>query len=212
MHLYTFWKTTHYISNMSLQNFNNDDRLVNKKKSVVEDVKNLSNWARQYNSNYSEEIKEGTEKRRLLLTEGLKKGLRRDEINFGPKFIPSDETPLLNFLYFHRRDENYGEIEVLKDIKDVGKKEEFLREHYNKSISEGSVDGKLDKFESPNSQPNMGTLLYGDVTIEMFDKIKKLKSLSKSPNQEEAFSAYRKCLELCNKHGLEFDKIRCDVQ
>ena len=181
-----------------------------KNKAVTKDMTSLRSWARDYNNRYEDEIKEGTEKRQLLLTEGLRKGVSKDKIDFGPNFIPSDETPILNFLFFHKRDENYGELEVLREIKDIGKKEEFLREQYNKKISDGTIEDKLDKFEE-KSQPNLGTLLYGDVTLEMFDKIKKLKSLSKSQNKEEAFSAYSKCMELCNKHGLDFDKIRCDV-
>jgi hypothetical protein len=46
---------------------------------------------------------------------------------------------------------------------------------------------------------------------DMFVKIKKLKALSKSPNENEAFLAYRLALKLCKKYGLEFDKIPCDV-
>ena len=188
-------------------NLNNIDA---KAKEVKKDYVKLSSWARDYNNRYLGEIEEGTKKKQLLLAEGLSKGKNRETIDFGPNFIPSNDTPILNFLFFHKRDEHYEELEVLREIKDVGKKEEYLREHYNKSISDGKIDGKLDKFEE-KLQPNLGTLLYGDVTLEMFDKIKKLKSLSKSPNKEEAFSAYSKCMDLCNKHGLEFDKIRCEV-
>lgn len=54
--------------------------------------------------------------------------------------------------------------------------------------------------------------LYGRASLEQFNKIKKLKALSKSPNQEEAFLAYRKALELCEACGLDFDKIPCYVK
>ena len=47
---------------------------------------------------------------------------------------------------------------------------------------------------------------------DLLEKIKKLKALSQSPNEKEAFLAYRKCLELCKKYDLEFDKIPCNVK
>lgn len=187
------------------------DSIREKSKQVLKDALTLRNRAAEYNSSYSNEISEGTKKRQLLLTEGISKGLKPSEIDFGPNFIPSEQTPVLNFLFFTLRDEFGGDITVLREEKDLGKDSKELLEHYNKQISDGPMENKLDKFEC-ESQPNVGKYIYGDVDIEMFDKIKKLKSLSKSPNQEEAFSAYRKCLELCSKHGLEFDKIRCDVQ
>jgi hypothetical protein len=40
-----------------------------------------------------------------------------------------------------------------------------------------------------------------------FQKLKKLKALAKSDNEEEAFLAFRKCMELCKKFNLEFDKL-----
>ena len=49
--------------------------------------------------------------------------------------------------------------------------------------------------------------LYGNITMKTFSKLKKLKALSKSPNMNEAFSAYRKCLKLCKEHDVDFDKI-----
>jgi hypothetical protein len=59
--------------------------------------------------------------------------------------------------------------------------------------------------------PEMVEFLYGNITLETFNKIKKLKALSKSPNEQEAFQAYRKAIELCKEHNLEFDKIPCYV-
>lgn len=53
--------------------------------------------------------------------------------------------------------------------------------------------------------------LYGNITLDMFNKIKKLKALSKSPNEAEAFQAYRKAIELCKEYNLDFDRIPCYV-
>lgn len=56
---------------------------------------------------------------------------------------------------------------------------------------------------------NMVEYLYGDLTLEQFDVLKKLKSLTQSPNIPEATLAFRKGKELCEKFGLEWDKIPC---
>jgi hypothetical protein len=45
------------------------------------------------------------------------------------------------------------------------------------------------------------------MTHETFVKIKKLKALSQSDNENEAAAAFIKCRELCKKYGLEYDKI-----
>jgi hypothetical protein len=60
--------------------------------------------------------------------------------------------------------------------------------------------------------PDMVEYLYGNTTLEKFNLIKKLKALSQSPNESEAFQAYRKANELCKEEGLEFDKIPCYVE
>jgi len=181
--------------------------LANKTKEAQRDRTNLGYSAQEYNKKYDTEIETGTEKKRLLLEEGKRKGLKPEEICTAV-FIPTRETPILNFLYFMLRDDPQGSqslLEVLREDKDLGKDVRILEEQYNKET------GHLQHNEYESKQPNMGMYLYGDVTLEMFDKIKKLKALSKSPNTQEAFSAYTKCNELCKKHGLEFDKIRCDV-
>jgi ligand-binding sensor domain-containing protein len=60
--------------------------------------------------------------------------------------------------------------------------------------------------------PDMVNFLYGNITLDMFNKIKKLKALSKSPNEREAFLAYRKAIELCKQYNLDFDRIPCYVE
>ena len=182
------------------------DTVREKSKQLLKDALSLRSRAQEYNTNYSVEIKEGTQKRQLLLTEGISKGLKPSEIDFGPNFIPSEQTPVLNFLFFTLRDEFGGDITVLREEKDLGKDSKELLEHYNKQIIDGPAENKLDKFES-KSQPNVGKFIYGDVDIEMFEKIKKLKALSTSPNEAEAFAAYTMARKLCDKHKLEFDKI-----
>mgnify|MGYP005661113113 FL=1 len=63
---------------------------------------------------------------------------------------------------------------------------------------------EVDVMENP---PELFEYLYGNITMGTFSKLKKLKRLSKSPNENEAFRAYRKCLKLCEQYNVEFDKI-----
>jgi soluble cytochrome b562 len=56
---------------------------------------------------------------------------------------------------------------------------------------------------------NMVEYLYADLTLEQFDVLKKLKALTQSPNVPEATLAFRKGKELCEKYGLEWEKIPC---
>ena len=62
-----------------------------------------------------------------------------------------------------------------------------------------------DETEDP---VEMETFIYGEMTNSTFQKIKKLKALSQSPNEKEAFLAYRKCLELCKKYKKELSYVR----
>ena len=59
------------------------------------------------NQKYKQEIEEGTRKRQLLLTEGRNRGMSEDEVlsTFG-QFLPSVQTPIMNFLFFLMREED----------------------------------------------------------------------------------------------------------
>ena len=107
-------------------------------------------------------------------------------------FIPSLYTPILNWIYFY----------VILEGKDLEK--ELLRDNqdtlYRTLLHE-------DKIKSLEKAPDMVEYIYGNITMEKFQTLKKLKRLSKSPNEHEAFQAYRKCINLCKEHKIEFDKI-----
>ena len=84
---------------------------------------------------------------------------------------------------------------------------EDKRQAFNTTVStEEREDAEL------KDAPDMVEYLYGKITLDTFNKIKKLKALSTSPNEAEAFQAYRKALELCKENNLEFDKIPCYVK
>jgi len=53
----------------------------------------------------------------------------------------------------------------------------------------------------------MVTYIYANVTLDTFNKLKKLKALANSDNEEEADLAMKKCRELCKKYNLEYSKL-----
>lgn len=191
------------------------DRIERITEEVRENKKHLLNTANDFNKKYKDEIIEGTRKKQLLLTEGKRRGMTEDEVlsTYG-QFLPSIQTPIMNFLFFLMREENEGEkLKRMTEqfIEEFGY-EELIR-RLNDSFDPNKEVNLKDVISNDVKEPKeMINYLYDNITQEMFVKIKKLKALSKSPNDKEAFLAYRKCLELCNKYNLEFDKIPCYVK
>lgn len=213
--------------NMSLMAIMRDDpdmarRLEQGRKEVEQTKNKLSENASQYAQIYAEEIAEGTEKRKLLLTNGARQG--KDEAavlqEYG-KFIPSDKTPIMNFLFFLMRDGNHADwlgIHKKMNVK-FGHAEKETVKQVAQAVTEDELDqifGLMvhddEKYANVQEPQEMDRYIYGNMTHEMFVKIKKLKALSTSDNENEAFMAYRLALKLCKKYGLELDKIPCDIQ
>jgi hypothetical protein len=204
------------------------DALKKKTESVKKDKQALLQAAEQYSKKYEEEIADGTKNYHKLLGEGKVDGLEGSK-ELGGKFVPTKYTPILNFLFFALRDEDVApkktqeEIinDFLKQFTDAGFAKNELIDLYIKGIVDKLPAGYDDKEvdfddvineENTNDPAEMDTFIYGNLTHNEFKKLKKLKALSQSSNEQEAFLAYRKCLELCKKYSLEFDKIPCNVK
>lgn len=196
--------------------------LTKKKEAVKKDKQNLVTAAQTYTQKYEKEIQEGTKLRQKLLTEGAESGMSEDEVlsSYG-RFLPSIQTPILNWLFFTFREEATEQTSKMK-LEELTQYyiEKFGYEGFIKRLEDGSTyvretyaedleDILSEETEDPEE---MDRFIYGNMTGDMFKKIKKLKALSQSPNEKEAFLAYRKCLEFCKKYNLEFDKIPCNVK
>jgi hypothetical protein len=173
--------------------------LAKRKEIAKKDKQTLVKAAESYSSLYEEEIIEGTKQAQKLISEGSSHGLTEEEAmkQLG-RFLPTVRTPILNMLYF-----------LLRESEEVDREMYVLREQYNKQY--GHLEDNTPLSENVIDPPAMEEYLYGNMTHETFKKIKKLKSLSHSPNEEEAFLAYRKCHELCKKYQLDFDRIPCNI-
>ena len=89
--------------------------LSKKKEAVKKDKQNLVAAAKQHTQKYEKEIQEGTKLRQKLLTEGESSGMSVDEVlsSYG-KFLPSVQTPILNWLFFTFREEATVETSKMK--------------------------------------------------------------------------------------------------
>ena len=196
--------------------------LEKKKEAVKKDKQNLVSAAKTYTQKSEKEIAEGTNLRQKLLTEGAAAGKTEDEVlsNYG-QFLPSVYTPILNWLFFTFRDETEEKAQKMQ-LEELTQYyiEKFGYDGFIKRLEAGSeyqheaYGDELDEILSEDTEEpeDMDHFIYGNMTQDMFKKIKKLKALSQSPNESEAFQAYRKCLELCKKYNLEFDKIPCNLK
>jgi len=164
---------------------------------LKQDKQHLVKAADDYSSKYSEEIQEGTKKKQLLLSEGKGRGMSAEDAEkyaYKGGFLPTVQTPILNMLYF-----------LLREADEIDRSFNVKRKEYEQKY--GHLTENYEPTENVEEPPTMETFIYGNITMDAFNKLKKLKTLSHSPNEQEAFLAYRKCNELCRRYELDFDKI-----
>ena len=167
------------------------ERIKKVAEKVKEDNVKIKSIANSYNQKYKKEIVDGTAKKHLLLEEGRRRGQSVEEIEMSSGFIPSIYTPILNWLFFFIQEGRNPEEELLREEQD--KKYGLLTEE--------------EEIRNIDEVPDVETYIYGNITLEKFQTLKKLKRLSRSPNEHEAFQAYRRCIKLCKDYGVEFDRI-----
>jgi hypothetical protein len=177
-----------------------DFALLFKKKveNVKEDKRVLVEKATKYTSTFQKEIDEGTEKQKLLIEEGKRMGKTAEEVvSEYQLFIPTNKTPVLNFLYF-----------LTREYESIDKELKLLSEQRIQQDKEyaGLAHDKDHEYGAEKTQ-DMVTYIYANVTLDTFNKLKKLKALANSDNEEEAMMAMQKCRELCKKYGLEYSKL-----
>ena len=197
--------------------------------------------AQTYSQKYEKEIEEGDKLKRNLLTEGRSKGLDDDQIlsSYG-RFVPARSTPVLNWLYFllqeSENDNIYGNrlykqrdilnnylTSTYKSEDDIIENDATLRQTLNDIYEEthNSTRAEVNQRMRENTtvdnigrttEPELETLIYENVNLDTFNKIKKLKALAQSDNIEEACAAHRKALEMCKEYSLEYSRIPCYVE
>lgn len=162
--------------------------------------------AKTYESKYKKQIEEGTRKRQIMLTEGRAKGLKDDEIfRDNQIFIPTAQTPILNYLYFLLCEEHdhSASIKVLRAAEDLDKELSVLKEEFERKYGK-----EVHKDHTTSEQvPNMVKFIYGNIGDDTMSTLKKLKTMAMSENEKEAFVAFRKGRELAQKYNLDWDKI-----
>lgn len=200
------------LSLVTILNSSDDDfvqRMSKKKKDIEQDKAGILNAATQYSHKYQKEINEGTEKRKLLIENGARRGLTPEEsLKNLSVFIPDKKTPILNMLYFllHEYEGASEAIQILREDKDRNINFNQLKNNLNNKF------GGLTVEDIEQDIPEILEYVYENVTTEIFKKVKKLKALATNkPQTPEQYAAYGKCMELCQKYKLEYEKIPCDT-
>ena len=177
-----------------------------RKDEVKQNKADLLEAAHRFQSKYASEIDDGTKKRQLLLEAGKSKGLSEEEtFRDNQLFIPTKNTPILNMRFFLLREQGdlSANITVLREAKHLGVDHAELREELEKL--HGSELHEV--VAMAEALPNAKGFVYGKVGTEGFSVLKKLKTLASSKNEAEAFIAYRKAREICERVGIDFDKV-----
>ena len=185
------------------------------KRELNKSLQTLRGVVKDENSAYTSEIEEGTKKKQILLEQGSYERLDGDERSAEDAFVPSEETPLLNFLYFAERDGNYeknitfnrrledvGEVDVLRTQLDEEFGKAFDSYELSKTQSEDFV-----KSEFKNEVRDFESFLYAKGDHDTFKKLKKLKNLAGSSDSHEALLAEERCRQLCAKYSIDYNRI-----
>ena len=175
--------------------------------AIKQNKADLVEAAKSYQTKYKTQIEEGTRKRQLMLSEGKARGLKEDDIfRDNQLFIPTQQTPILNYLYFLlcEHGDMAANIKVLRAANHMDSEYGLLKEELEKKHG---AEVHKDHDAEKQGTPNMVSFIYKNIGDDTFSTIKKLKTLSMSENEAEAFVAYRKCMELCRKYNLEFSQI-----
>lgn len=181
------------------------NRMAQKKKDVEKDKAGIMSAAQQYARKYEKEINEGTEKRKFLIENGVKKGLTPEEaLKNLSVFIPDKKTPILNMLHFllHEYEGASNQLQMLREETDRNVDFDQLKTVLNEKFGGLSID------DIEQDIPEILEYVYENVTSEIFKKVKKLKTLATDkPKTPEQYAAYGKAMELCQKYNLEYDKL-----
>ena len=211
-YIYTYMDNENYALSVLQKNpdlaFRIQEQSIRLKQSKI----NLNDAAAKYTNKYQSEVDEGTKKLQLLLENGKRHGFTEEEILAAQTtFYPTVRTPILNMLFFLVREhpDAADKIQFNRLQTDINKKHNSILNEQNTQYGSYQHDESIEK--TAEKAPTMDKFISGNLTHDMFKKIKKLKALSRSPNKQEAFAAYTKCMELCREHNLDFDKIPCNV-
>ncbi len=103
---------------------------------------------------------------------------------------------------------NKDEFMALLDDKLKEIHQETLGDLERKRINELFANEEREKAQL-KTPDDMETYLFGHLTLDQFNTLKKLKSLTQSSNIDEASLAFKKGKELAAKYKVDWDKIPC---
>ena len=106
------------------------------------------------------------------------------------------------------RDLSSSELSQLLDDKFKELKEESLVDERRQEANRRFAEEEREEAELKEPE-DMESYLFGHITLDQFDTLKKLKALTHSSNIEEATLAFKKGKELALKYKVDWEKIPC---
>ena len=180
-------------------------RMEQKTKDVENDKAGIVKAANEYSKKYEKEINEGTEQRKLLIENGMRRGLTPEEsLKNLSVFIPDKKTPILNMLHFllHEYDGASNQLQMLREEENQNVDFNQLKTALNEKF------GGLTVEDIEQDIPEILEYVYENVTSEIFKKVKKLKTLAtNNPRTPEQYAAFGKAMQLCEKYNLDYNKL-----
>jgi hypothetical protein len=180
-----------------------------------------------HDPDYAERLKEISEdfkirqQKMMLLAEEINRENSDQIQSHAPKhyqegqgFLPAKQTPILNMLYFLLEDKNIPDFENwrLDTLREMGHSTDdvFTEDEMNQKYGSLSHDENVN--DNTEELPHMETFIYENLTLDQVERVKKLKALSMSSNENEAMLAYVAGKAMCKKYNLDFDRIPCNVE
>lgn len=105
-----------------------------------------------------------------------------------------------NFLYM-----------LLRESKLSNEQIDNVKETYNRRYGHLQDEYELTKTELKEPE-DMDSMMFEQMGHDLFKKLKKLKSLSYSPNEHESALAHAKFVKLCREYKIDPDKVPCAVE
>ena len=138
----------------------------------------------------------------------LRESERQDSAKYRQRDAINEQLLRLKQLSHDEGEQDLNDAEVAA-ILDEKIRQMYVVDEKRKQVNEQfATEERLPEDEVTLKEPQeMVEYLYGNITLDQFSTLKKLKGLSQSDNIAEATAAFKKGKEMCIKLGLDWERI-----
>lgn len=138
----------------------------------------------------------------------LRESERHDSAKYRQRDAINEQLLRLKQLSHDEGEQDLNDAEVAA-ILDEKIRQMYVVDEKRKQVNEQfATEERFPEDEVTLKEPQeMVEYLYGNITLDQFSTLKKLKGLSQSDNIAEATAAFKKGKEMCIKLGLDWERI-----